>query len=148
MPSVLQRWVERLGLRHQGVLMSCVRGCDGVPKDDPSKLLARCLRAVLLVSLDEKPTSFIEKVDDKELERRMIAVLKNHDHYPVHYIMHLAHGTEIIGYKHPTVSIRLRWHWFYKQLCKCFHLNPETEAALDERLGAEENKFAAQARIQ
>jgi hypothetical protein len=27
-------------------------------------------------------------------------------------------------------------------------LNPESKAALDERLGAEETKFAAQARVQ
>jgi hypothetical protein len=75
---------------------------DNVPKDDATKLLARCLRAVILNSFDPKPSSFIEKVDDKELEARMVAVLKNHDHYPVHYLMHLMHGAEIIGYKHPN----------------------------------------------
>ena len=31
----------------------------------------------------------------------MIAVLKNHDHYPAHYLLHLLHGAEIVGYKHP-----------------------------------------------
>ena len=147
MASVLQPWVETLGLRHQGVLMSCIRGCDSVPKDDPTKLLARCLRAVILVSFDPKPSSFIENVEDPELERRMVAVLKDHDHYPVHYIMHLLHGAEIIGYHHPDWSVRDDWNWFYIKLCSCFHLNPESKAALDERLGAEETKFAAQASI-
>jgi len=100
MPSVLKPWVEQLGLRHQGVLMACVRGCDNVPKEDPTKALARCLRAVILVSFDRKPTSFIENVNDEELRRRMVAVLKNHRHDPDQYIRHLMHGSEIIGYKH------------------------------------------------
>lgn len=95
--SVLQEWVAGLGLRHQGVLMSCIRGCDNVPKEDATKLLARCLRAVVLRSFDEKPTSFIEHVGFDELRLRMVAVLKNHDHYPVHYLLHLMHGAEIIG---------------------------------------------------
>ena len=76
MPSVLQPWVKTLGLRHQGVLMSCVRGCDNVPKEDATKLLARCLRAVLFVSFDPQPASFIENVANKILERRMKTLLK------------------------------------------------------------------------
>jgi hypothetical protein len=147
MTSILQPWVETLGLRHQGVLMSCIRGCDSVPKDDPSKLLVRCLRAVLLVSFDEKPSSFIENVDGYVLGARMKAVLKNHDHYPVHYIMHLLHGAEIVGYKHPDPLLRDQWFWFYEQLCKCFHVEPERRVNMDNRLGALETEFAANARI-
>ena len=81
--------------------MACVRGCDSVPKEDPTKALARCLRAVILRSFDSRPTSFIENVDDVELRERMVAVLKNHDHHPMHYMMHLMHGSEIIGDKWP-----------------------------------------------
>lgn len=144
--GVLQSWVAALGLRHQGVLMACVRGCDNVPKEDATKLLARCLRAVMLRSFDPRPSSFIENVTAAELGDRMRAVLENHDHYPVHYLLHLAHGAEIIGYKHPDAFIRQQWSWFYIQLARCFHLTPETETALDERLGAPEDKFSAQAR--
>ena len=148
MPSVLKPWVERLGLRHQGVLMACVRGCDSVPKEDATKALARCLRAEILVSFDERPTSFIEKVGKDELHRRMVAVLKNHDHYPVHYLLHIMHGGEIVGFKHPDPLTRDRWRWFYMNLAKCFHLFPETEYDLDERLGACEDKFAEVAKIE
>ena len=35
-----------------------------------------------------------------------MAVLKNLDHYPIHYIMHVMHGSEIIGYKWPEPVIR------------------------------------------
>ena len=144
MPSVLQPWVERLGLRHQGGLMACVRGCDNVPKEDPTKALARCLRGTILNSFDRKPTSFIENVDDVQLRERMIAVLKNHDHYPVHYVMHLMHGSEIVGYKCPAPEA-VFWRWFYEKLAQCFHLNVETEEQLDARLGACEARFAAHA---
>jgi hypothetical protein len=122
--------------------MSCIRGCDAVEKDDPSKLLVRCLRGVILNSFDPKPTSFIENVDDDELYRRMTDVLKNHDHYPVHYILHLLHGAEIVGFKHPDTDTRDRWWWFYRNLVKCFHLTPEIEVDLDARLSACEEKFA------
>jgi hypothetical protein len=144
MPSVLKPWVEQLGLRHQGVLMACVRGCDSVPKEDPTKALARCFRATILQSFDPNPTSFIENVDDTVLRERMVAVLKNHDHYPIHYLLHLMHGAEIIGYKWPG-SAAICWQWFYEKLAACFHLHPETEEELDTRLGACEAKFAQQA---
>jgi hypothetical protein len=146
--SVLQEWVADLGLRHQGVLMSCIRGCDNVPKEDATKLLARCLRAAVLRSFDERPTSFIEHVDFAELRLRMVAVLQNHDHYPVHYLMHLMHGAEIIGYKHPNEEIARRWRWFYTKLAQCFHLFPETGYDLEIRLGADEDTFAEKARIE
>jgi hypothetical protein len=127
--------------------MSVIRGCDNVPKEDPCKSLARCIRYVLLNSFSEKPSSFIENVDDRELERRMREVLRSHDQYPVHYIMHVLHATEIIGYKHPDDRVADRWRWFYSNLARCFHLNPETEEQLDARLGACEDQFARNAEI-
>jgi len=119
-----------------------VRGCDSVPKEDATKALARCLRAMILVSFDPEPSSFIEHVNDKELYHRMVTVLKNHDHYPVHFILHLMLGAEIVGYKCPKAQAGC-WRWFYKQLAQCFHLYPETEKQLDTRLGACETEFAA-----
>jgi hypothetical protein len=142
MTSVLQPWVAELGLRHQGALMSCVRGCDGLPKNDPTKALTRCLRAVLLVSCDPKPTSFIETVAASELEVRMVAVLKDFDHLPAHYLLHLAQGSEIVGYCHPDPYTRECWCWFCTKLCRCFHLNPETQEQMEGRLNAREDKFA------
>lgn len=32
MPSIIQPWVENIGLRHQGVLVSAMRGCDTAPR--------------------------------------------------------------------------------------------------------------------
>jgi len=148
--SVLQPWVETLGLRHQGCLLSSVRGCDSVLKEDPSKLLVRMLRGLMLRSFDPKPSSFIEPAhsyEHRRLRERMQAVLSNHDHYPVHYLMHLMHAAEITGYKYPRDGIDNSdladsWKWFYEKLANCFHLQPETEEQMDRRLGACEAEFA------
>jgi hypothetical protein len=142
--SILQPWVQELGLRHQGALLTAIRGCDTVPKDDPSKLLVRCLREVILRAHcgdAARAKTFIELVDIEELERRFTLFRKNCDHYPHHYVMHLTHTIEIVGYKHPCPNVRLFWSQAYFSLCYGLHVNPETESQLDERLNADENTF-------
>jgi len=144
MKSILQDWVMELGLRHQGVLVSAVRGCDTSPKHDPSKLLVRCLRAAILnphAPTGVAPRTFIEIVDPYELFARMGAF--SADHLPHHYVMHLVHAVEILGYKHPDDVQRGAWYWFYARLCKGLHLPLESEEKLDDRLNAEEAAFAA-----
>jgi hypothetical protein len=147
MKSVLQDWVMELGLRHQGVLLTAVRGCDTAPKDDASKQLARCLRAEFLnchCGDPKKALTFIEDVEQDELERRMVAFLKNCDHYPQHYVSHLMHAAEIVGYKSNRGGL---WQWFYEKLCKGLHVNMETEQQLDARLCADEESFGKLAKI-
>jgi hypothetical protein len=144
MRSVLQDWVMNLGLRHQGVLVSCIRGCDSVPKEDPSKALMRAMRGVILHSFNQQPSSFIDFVNSNVLRERMVAVLSSFDHYPVHYIMHVLFATEIIAYKGPVSIVAADWLWFYKKLCKCFHVNPETEKQLDARLGETDEQLFTQ----
>jgi hypothetical protein len=146
MKSVLQDWVMELGLRHQGVMLCAVRGCDTAPKDDPSKMLTRCLRyAVLNCHCGDaaKAVSFIELVSKEELRARMIAFLKNCDHYPQHYVSHLMHAAEVVGYKRPSEA----WLWFYQKLCKGLHVSPETEPQLDARLTADETTFGKLAEV-
>lgn len=143
--SVVQDWVSELGLRHQGVLMTVIRGCDTAPKHDPSKLLSRCIREVILnafVGDPAKAATFIEKCHTDEILTRMRNFRKNLDHYPHHYVMHLTHAAEVIGYKHPEPIIASLWLNFYKDLCHGLHVNPETEPQMDARLLADEIKFA------
>lgn len=147
MPSVLQPWVERLGLRHQGVLLTAVRGCDTSPKEDAAKALVRGLRGTFLVSYDKKPSSFIEYLDHDEVWKRMYALLKNHDHYPWHYLAHLVHASEIVGYKHPDKTIASIWLWFYKEMARAFHMTPETEYELDKRLKATEDEHENNSKV-
>jgi hypothetical protein len=42
--SILQDWVQSLGLRQQGVILTAIRGCDTAPKLDTAKALTRSLR--------------------------------------------------------------------------------------------------------
>ncbi len=145
MKSVLQDWVMELELRHQGVLLTAVRGCDTAPKNDPSKLFVRCLRETILnphCGDPKKAATFIEWVNGDELLRRFDAFRKNLDHYPHHYVMHLIHACEVIGYKSPKDDAGY-WRAFYVQLCLGLHMTPETEAELDHRLNADEKTFAS-----
>lgn len=142
MKSILQEWVTELGLRHQGVLLSAVRGCDTVQRDDPVKLIARALRGEILVPHCgdiKKSASFMHRYEDDELLRLMGAFSKSFDHYPLHYIMHLIFAVEIVGYYHPDRSGY--WRGFYTLMCSKLHMTTETKAELDHRLNADEDSF-------
>lgn len=146
MASILQDWVAELGLRHQGVLLSAIRGCDSVRKDDPSKSLTQVLRGEILNAHcgdASKASSFIKTVDNHEFVFYVAwPFVKSMDHYPMHYLMHLIHAAQILGYYHPDVhSKRQRWNNFYKVICNKLHLNPETKEQLDDRLNADEDVF-------
>lgn len=141
--SILHPWVTHLGLRHQGVLLTAIRGCDSAPKDDASKRLARCIRnAILRAHCGDarKSASFIEHCEGPELETRMDAFASNLDQYPWHYIAHIMHTAEILGYYHPTEADS--WRYLYEKLCKKFHVMPESREQLDERLNKDEQSFA------
>jgi hypothetical protein len=142
--SVVKEWVSTLGLRHQGVLLTCIRGCDTVPKDDPIKTLARAYRERVLHCFCGDPAkarSFIERLTDSELYKMMGMVTKSHDHYPHHYLMHLIHASEIIGYKDREDHQFSFWMQFYVRMCHKMHMTPETEKELDARLEMEEEAF-------
>lgn len=154
MKSILQDWVQNLGLRHQGVLVSAVRGCDTAIKEDPSKALVRCYRAAILnahCGEAKKAATYIEVVDWDELLNRMERFRKSMDHYPLHYVLHFMHAAEIVGCKGPkfdsngkenSIVFAEAWKWFYAKMCRSLHLNLETEKELDARLNASEEDFA------
>lgn len=145
MKSITQDWVNELGLRHQGVLMTAIRGCDSVPKIDASKSIVRAFRADVLnahVSDPRKAKSFIQFFDHGEFIDLMNVFTSSLDHYPLHYVMHLAHAAEVVGYKHPDQNTSDRWRILYFVVCKRLHVNPETEAQLDARLNKTEEEFA------
>jgi hypothetical protein len=53
-------------------------------------------------------------------------------HY--HYINHLRHSCEIVGYKHPDHRVRVHFRFAYYRLVDNCHLFPETEEQMDLRL--------------
>lgn len=102
--SILQPWVEELPLRMQGVLMSAVRGCDTAPRHDTSKILQRIYRSEILECScgdPQKSVSYILPADVPTTVRRMNEFLEDCDHYPAHFVLHVVHAAEILGYYHP-----------------------------------------------
>jgi hypothetical protein len=138
MPRIMREWTEALTIRQQAVLIAAVRGCDGAPKDDPSKSVLWALRWEVLYPSEagvdpHKTRSFMGYTRTlSEDVRRFLASL---DQYPFHFVMHVMHAAEIIGYKHPELEKRLGWKLIYEQIvCDNLHCRPETEDMLDERL--------------
>ena len=143
--TIIKDWAAALGLRHQGVLVSAVRGCDSVVRECPSKHLVRMYRGVLLNAHcgDEKrAATFMTPFDAEEWDHDAADFLRSIDHFPNHWILHFMHACEIVGFKHPDQQIRVAFRQLYYKLAKKFHLNPESESQLDARLNADEQSFA------
>src|ERR1700744_3079929 len=108
-PSVMRQWTMEIPRRHQGVLVTGLRGCDGAPKEDTSKSISRMIRRAVLNPADPRETRnaggfFGMKPED--LKANVLDFLHSLDQYPLHYIMHLCHACEVIGYKHPDECYR------------------------------------------
>lgn len=145
--SIIQPWATELGLRHQGVLVSAIRGCDSVEREDPSKWLVRCFRGVLLRAHCgdlKKAASFMVPFDQEIWDHTTADFYRSIDHYPNHWLLHFMHAAEIVGYKHPDVRISKAFGELYLRLVKKFHLNPELESQMDRRLSVDEQTFKAE----
>ena len=159
--SVLQDWVMELPLMQQSVLLTAVRGPDGIDKYHPVKYLVRWYRRCILISAldgvvldrpyDERGGSFtgpsythgdypqwggrLDEQWQQKMDKLVDGYIKSLDSLPHHSSMHFLHATEILGYKHPDIDIREWWHKLYLRLVGDLHLHPETVVGLDRRLG-------------
>jgi hypothetical protein len=131
MVSVLQKWVEGLSFKQQTVVLCVLRGCDGQPKEDLSKLVVRYIRKVVLKNAGTDKTPFMSNIITLN---DIIQMSRDLDKYPVHYVMHLIFACEIIGFKHPDSNIREFFNSSYKIMVGALHLKPETEEECDDRL--------------
>lgn len=167
--SVFQEWVSDLTLMQQTVLIAAVRGPDGLHKDHVAKLLLRwCRRCFLRSAFDgstfrdpwadgggsfmgpsvTQPVAALLKSNtqfsgDNQDSTTVIVTnyLKATDELPHHFQLHLMHAAEILGYKHPVACVRKWWHTVYLRMVNDMHLNPETEAQMDARLGDCESQW-------
>lgn len=55
-------------------------------------------------------------------------------HYPQHWVAHIMHAAEVIGYRHPDGMIAQRWFNIYREMVHGLHLNPEGKQQMIERL--------------
>lgn len=162
--NVTQEWTHSLPMMQQTVLLTAIRGPDGLPKYSCVKMLLRWFRrCVLLSAMDGKvlenpydnnggsftgPSVAVSSpgVPDSESghliynwEPDMNSIvdeyLRSLDAIPHHFQMHFMHAAEILGYKHPEPRIRLWWFTVYSRLVNDMHLHCETVKQMDERLG-------------
>lgn len=137
--SVLQEWVMRLPLREQGTLLTCVRGCDVTPKyplDSLERRIVGAIRYAFMVpadlrEVDSEPGCFFLSKPPTVKEFKPSAL----GHYPLHWLTHLMHSAEVIGYRHPDEELRDMWLGIYFKLANSLHMNPETRAQMIARLG-------------
>lgn len=135
MPSIMQDWATALPLRHQGVLVSSVRGCDNMPKESSGKPIGRALRGDFLVPVDDRVLAVKGTFMQRGVEREQVTrFLKDLDHHPLHYITHLMHACQVVGYKHPDPATARFWLELYRSIVRAIHLEPESEADMDARL--------------
>ncbi|WP_217647039.1 hypothetical protein [Planctomicrobium piriforme] len=149
----MQAWTETIPMMQQTVLLTAIRGPDGVPKYGSVKMLLRWFRRCVLVSAtdgkvlenpyDSNGGSFtgpsVGLIIDDQWEYLMDThcdeYLRSLDGIPHHFQLHLLHAVEILGYKHPDERIKRWWHKLYVRLVNDMHLHPESESELDGRLG-------------
>lgn len=133
MRSVVQDWLgsDNISLKQQTVVLSALRGCDGQSKHDISKKFIRKIRGVVLVNAATDQTTFMQNIMTLKDVREFA---EDCDKYPIHFVMHLCHCCEVIGFKHPKSIVQ---HWFqqaYLTIVDALHLKPESEAECDSRL--------------
>lgn len=160
---VTQDWTHNIPLMQQTVLLTAIRGPDGIEKYSSIKFLLRWYRrCVLLSAMDKRvlpdpfeknggsftgPSIDIDRIEfthDHEdgpirwqphMDQIVDAYLKSLDAVPHHFQLHFLHAAEIVGYKHPDPAIASWWKQLYNRLVNDMHLHPESEEELDERLG-------------
>lgn len=135
MSSVLQDWVMELPLRMQGTLLTGIRGCDLTPKyplDSMERKLVGWIRWCVMNPADPREV-------DAEAGCFFISVCpivkpSALGHYPWHWISHIVHCLEVIGYKHPDRRIAELAIGLYCKFVHSFHMNVETEFQFERRM--------------
>lgn len=149
MSAVQQEWQYALSVQQQSVLLMACRGPDGMRKSHPAKALIQAYRACVLNAASTGKPLHAGWVGDTFMNLTLLisppawaeavrAYLHDVDEIPHHYHLHLLHGAQVLGYKHPEVHVRACWLDFYLGGVADMHLYPESETEMDLRL----NDFA------
>lgn len=128
--SVLKEWLTEYDFTVQSAVLTGIRGYDlGMPDD--LKHLTRWMRG--LIMKDGRPNNgkFVRE-DPPEINYKEF--IKKTEYMSFHYVWHLAHSLQIIGYLHPDEIISAHALQYYDWLCKKSHINPETKGQMLKRL--------------
>lgn len=135
MASIVRAWVGELGNRHQVALITALRGCDYVERNNSARPVVKYLRHVILDVGDDTPLAVANNFLLESLTWDQVLVyLNDFDRYPVHFTHHLLDACKVTAYKHPQADIRQMFMSVYLALTAHLHLAPETEDAMDARL--------------
>lgn len=134
--SYLRPWVQRLPLRYQGALLVATRGCDLTPKyplDSWERQLVAAIRFAVGFPADPREVDseigcFMQSSPPMDMK------VSAFGHYPHHWVVHVMHACEIIGYRHPDVAVRGLWTELYTRFCTSLHVNPEQPDQLETRM--------------
>jgi hypothetical protein len=127
--KVLLDWMGEISWKEQSVVISSLRGPDNLYTPNIKKLI-RWMRGATQNNADPKHSYMqIDELPSFEEIEHEIAFCS------MHYVTHLLHGLEIIGYKHSDKSMAKIARNYYLEIVKeFFHLYPETEIQMDTRL--------------
>jgi hypothetical protein len=141
MKSVLQDWVMELPLREQGVLLTSIRGCDLTPKlpyDAPERQIVGWIRNAVLNAADPREIGITGAFFQTQFPSFKWSEFC---HYPLHWVIHILHTLEVIGYRSPNFEHAFNANDSYLKGVHSFHLLPESKERMIERLS--EDRFIA-----
>lgn len=123
-------------LREQGTLLTAVRGCDLTPKfplTSTERQLVGFLRWCFMVPADEREVGIVGGFYWNEPPREGWKPSEL-GHYPLHWVTHLMHAYEVVGYRHPEPWICHEAASVYFRIVKSLHLKPESMPEMFDRL--------------
>lgn len=135
MSCSLKKWVCDLPWMQQEVLFSAIRNCDSIASEGPHKTLVRGIRATCIKTAKPKGSFNARRSTIDEICIAAYDFVDNYiDHIPIHFVTHVMHAAEVIGYTHPDREIAYGWLKIYLSIVMAAHLNPETKEQFLERL--------------
>ena len=125
---VLQKWVHNLTWKEQSALLTAIRGSDAV--FDPNiRFLVRWIRRITLYDADVGG-KFVHNAKIPKPDELKSSL----EYLTIHFVSHLMHGLEIIGYGHPDPITKQQAFDSYRIICEILHCGTETFEQMKERL--------------
>lgn len=120
--SVLQEWVEQLSLKNQTLLLSAIRGPDGVGKSNKVKEVLKYYRAWVLKEADSLSGFMSSEQPSEDVVDKFV---KDIEEYPLHWVMHFYRATAIISC-YENIDHFGFWMNLYERIAKRLHLLRQT----------------------
>ncbi len=143
MTSVMQAWTHELPLREQGTIVAGLRGCDLTPKnpvDSTARQLVAYLRWLTMVPADPREVDFEPGTYMQSSPPPAGWRQSELGHLPLHYVSHLMHAYEVVGYRQPDRVLASVARDVYYRLAEGLHLNPESSVDMIARLSEDRIK--------